>query len=301
LVVSLDLAESVLAEQPRRNVRQRTKAWLRRVLPLAIRKRLALLIARQAWLPSRDWLALELIRDMSLADTAEYHRFLWGNHLGYARTYEIDERFGDERIHPSRLILFEELNRLLNGRSPHIRSVLEVGCSMGYLLRYIEEKVYPQASIIDGIDIDGYAIDTGAKHLAQSGSRVRLQQADMMQLPHVFDAVQYDLIICAGVLMYVTEAEAQSVVTAMLRRSSGVVALAGLAHPEKDNATLAYSVPRESDQSFIHNLDGMVERAGGRIVARRWDGARQVNGNTIYFVFAEPESSPGSRSPDHGE
>ena len=26
----------------------------------------------------------------------------------------------------------------------------------------------------------------------------------------------------------------------------------------------------------------------GRVVFRRWEGARQVDGNTIYFVFAEP-------------
>ena len=300
-MVSLDLAESVLQERPQPKARQRVKAWLRRTLPLALRKRLAVLIARQAWLPQRDWFAVELIRDMSLADTAEYHRFLWGNHIGYARTYEISERFGDGRIHPSRLILFDELRHVFNGRSQGIKSVLEVGCSMGYLLRYIEETVFPQAETIDGIDIDEYAIETGKAYLKELGSRVRLQQADMIQLPEVFDGQQYDLIICAGVLMYVTEEEAQNVVTTMLHRSKGIVALAGLAHPERDNSALAYSVPRATDQSFIHNLDRMVERAGGRVTARRWDGARQVNGNTIYFVFAEPGPSPRLKSPAHGE
>ena len=300
-MVSLNLAESVLAEPPRRSMSQRLKSWLRRVLPLSWRKRLAVGIARQKWLPQRDWFAVELIRDMALVDTAEYHRFLWGHHLGYARTYEIEERFGEERIHPSRMILFDELHGVLNGRSKTIKSVLEVGCSMGYNLRYLEERVYPWAKIVDGIDIDGYAIQSGAGHLAQLGSRIRLQQADMLQLPSVFSGIRYDLIICAGVLMYVTEEEAQRAVTTMLERSNGTVALAGLAHPDRDNATLTYSVPRETDQSFIHNLDRMVERGGGRVIARRWDGARQIKGNSIYFVFAEPGLSPGLKSPAHGE
>ena len=299
-MASLDFAESFAAEQ-QTSVRQRLKGWLRGSLPLSFRKQLAILIARQSWLPQRDWFAVELVRDMADADITEYHRFLWGNHIGYARTYEIGERYGEEQIHPSRLILFEELNAAMDGKNIEVDSVLEVGCSMGYLLQYIENKVYPSAETIHGIDIDQYAIDTGAEYLKQLGSRVRLERADMLTLPHVFGDTRYDLIICAGVLMYVREDEAQSVVTTMLRRSQGIVALAGLAHPDFDNMKLDASVPRERDQSFIHNIDRMVTRAGGRIIRRRWDGARSVNGNTIYFVFAEPGPSPDSISSDHGE
>jgi hypothetical protein len=32
----------------------------------------------------------------------------------------------------------------------------------------------------------------------------------------------------------------------------------------------------------------MVEQGGGRVVARRWGGGEVVDGNTIYFVLAEP-------------
>ena len=70
-----------------------------------------------------------------------------------------------------------------------------------------------------------------------------------------------------------------------------MLALAGLAHPDTDNARLAASVPRERDRSLIHNLDAMVRAAGGRVLARRWDGARQVAGNTVYFVFADRGSA----------
>jgi hypothetical protein len=69
-----------------------------------------------------------------------------------------------------------------------------------------------------------------------------------------------------------------------------VLVLAGLAHPDQDNATLAASAVRERDGTFIHNLDAMVQDAGGRVVHRRWEGARLLDGNTIYFVFGVPQS-----------
>ena len=72
----------------------------------------------------------------------------------------------------------------------------------------------------------------------------------------------------------------------MLARTSGVLALAGLAHPDSDNAQLAASARRERDGTWIHNFDAMVARAGGRVFRRRWDGARTLDGNTVYFVFA---------------
>jgi SAM-dependent methyltransferase len=301
-LLSLDAAESLVTQVNRTSVSHRLKAWFRRALPLAVRKQIALLAVRQKWLPERDWWALEMIRDWSLHDTSEFHRFLWRHHLAYARTYEIEQRFGIEHIHPSRFILFDELAAVLSKRQHKVDSVLEVGCSMGYLLRHVEECVFSQAGVIDGIDIDAYAIERGAQHLRQLGSRVRLQQADMAQLPHVFGGTRYDLILCAGVLMYVAEDEALEVVRAMLARCNGVVALAGLAHPKQDNSTLSYSVPREADQSFIHNLDALVKRAGGKVIARRWDGERKVNGNTIYFVFAEPgQPAPASPPDSYGE
>jgi len=86
--------------------------------------------------------------------------------------------------------------------------------------------------------------------------------------------------------MYLEEDAAARVVASMLRHTGVVVALAGLAHPETDNALLDRSVPRSSDRSFIHNIDGMVKKAGGTVLARRWEGGRFVDGHTIYFVFA---------------
>ena len=268
------------------------KHLLRAAVPLAARKRLAAWIGRQRWIDDRDWLAMEMVRDWAARDASAFHRFLWANHLGYARTYEVEERFGAERIHPTRRMLFDDLGWLLAERgvaaATDVRSVLEVGCSMGYLLRHLEREVFPAATVLEGIDIDGYCIRRGAEVLAAEGSRVRLMEGDATDLDRLTEGRRYDVVFCAGVLMYLRQEEAEAAVRAMLERTGGILALAGLAHPRTDNARLERSVPRESDQSLIHNLDAMVERAGGRILRRRWEGARKVDGNTVYFLFAAP-------------
>jgi hypothetical protein len=88
--------------------------------------------------------------------------------------------------------------------------------------------------------------------------------------------------------MYLREPAAAEVVRVMLQHTSRLAVFAGLAHPEADNRHLAASVLRDRDGTWIHNLDGMVEQGGGRVVARRWGGGEVVDGNTIYFVLAEP-------------
>jgi SAM-dependent methyltransferase len=266
------------------------KERVRAALPLHLRMRMAVLVGRSR-LPGAEWWTAELVRDLAERDLNAYHRFLWSNHLAYATTYEPEQRFGAERVHPSRRLLFGELARLLADRgvdpARDVRSVLEVGCSMGYLLRHVETDVFPAARVLDGVDIDGYAVERGRRVLRSAGSRVHLSVGDATTLDGRFSHPAYDVVLCAGVLMYLRPADAQAAVAAMLARTAGVLALAGLAHPETDNARLAASVPRERDRTLVHNLDEMVARAGGRVIARRWEGARQVAGNTVYFVFAE--------------
>lgn len=200
------------------------------------------------------------------------------------------ERFGAERVHPTRRMLFDDLQRCLEGRgidpARDVRSVLEIGCSLGYLLRHLETEVFPSASVLDGLDIDEYAVRAGEGHLRGLGSRVRLRVGDVADLARVAAPPRYDVTVCAGVLLYLREDEAARVVAATLRHTGGVAAFAGLAHPERDNRELAHSAVRDRDATFIHNIDAMVRTAGGEVVSRRWEGAREVEGNTIYFVLA---------------
>ncbi|MFL5541329.1 MAG: hypothetical protein ACJ8J0_20240, partial [Longimicrobiaceae bacterium] len=129
------------------------------------------------------------------------------------------------------------------------------------------------------------------------GSKARLATADAAGLAGVFGGRRYDLVLCAGVLMYLRQEDAAEAVRAMLARCDGIVALAGLAHPELDNAGMRRSARRERDAAWVHDLDAMVAAAGGQVAARRWEGTRQVDGNTLYFVFAEPAGRGTGRVP----
>lgn len=273
----------------------RLREGVRRFLPLAMRQRLAMLVGRQAWLGARYWWVLELLRDFAERDPDGFHRFLWSHHLAYAETYEVGLRFGPNGLHPSRRLLFEELttaaHRVDLDLSHDVHSVFEVGCSLGYLLRHIEREVCPAAVELEGNDIDGHAIREGRAHLASMGSRVVLHHADLSQLESVFAGRRFDLVVCAGVLMYLREAEAATRVGLIMRHTGRLAAFAGLACSDRDNALLSTAEVRQRDGTFIHNIDRLVTQAGGRIVGRRWDGGTELAGNSVYFVFAEPAGS----------
>ena len=270
----------------------RPKRWIRAAVPLWCRKRLARLIGRQQWLSGRFWWVQELLRDFEAADPNSYHRFLWSHHLGYAETYEVGLRFGRDRVHPTRLLLFDELSACLKGlgKGPDtIDSVFEVGCSLGYNLRFLEEEVFRQATVLEGCDIDAHAIEEGSAYLGECGSRVRLSVGDMADLDTRLSGRTFDITLCPGVLMYLSSEDASRVVASTLRHTRVVACFSGLADPHQDNATLGESAVRGYDGTFIHNIDDMVQRAGGKVQRRRWEGARLEEGNTIYFVFAVPD------------
>lgn len=280
-----------MKETAKQGLRRAIRA-LRRVIPLSIRRNIAAGLGRQAWVPYRDWLSIELLRDFAERDPNAWHRFLWTHHLVYAETYRVDRRFGAQRINQTRHLLFDDLRQFLvqQGIDPErdIRSVFEVGCSLGYLLRHLETGLFGSATILEGIDIDRHAIEQGASHLASIGSKVKVTAADMSELEGVLAGRTMDVVLCAGVLLYLREEDAREVVRSILRHTEVVAAFAGLAHPSQDNARLATSAVRERDRTFIHNIDAMVHETGGQVAWRRWEGPRMVDGNTIYFVFARP-------------
>lgn len=269
------------------------KKLIIRVLPLGLRKRLAIWVNRQTLVGGgdRSYWATELLKDFAARDVNAYHKFLWRHHLAYAETYEIGLRFGYENFNETRKILFAELPGRFEdagvGPASDVRSVLEIGCSSGYLLRYMETDLFPDAKRLNGIDIDARAIADGSRYLRQLGSKVELFCADMESMEEAFGDAAFDFVLGSGVLLYLDEESARAFVAKMLRYTSKLLAITALAHPEIDNANLERSEPRERDGTWIHNVDVMIAESGGRVVARRWEG-RPVDGNTVYFLYAVP-------------
>jgi SAM-dependent methyltransferase len=268
--------------------KSRTNTLAQRVLPLALRKRCAVWLDRQTLLSSGKWWAVQLIQDLAERDVDAYHRFLWEHHLGYAETYRVEDRFGKSRIHQTRKMLFADLERWYAeqgaGFKADVRSVFEVGCSLGYLLRYLETDVLEAPERLAGVDIDRHAIVQGAAYLRDQGSRVALEAADMDELARVLAGQHFDLFLCCGVLMYTRAEQATEIVRTMLEHGR-TVAISGLAHSDVDNRMLDAAVVRERDGTLVHNIDAIVEAAGGQVLWRRWEGPKLVDGNTIYFLI----------------
>jgi SAM-dependent methyltransferase len=274
-----------------------------KVLPLSVRKPLAVLTDRLTWIPNRHSLSMAMIRDWAEQDVDAFHRFLWAHHLGYAKFYEAVHNFDTNKLLLTRRMLFEDLGKYLPLRGTSlshtgdIRSIFDVGCSAGYLLRSMETDLFPAATTLEGIDIDGYAIEMGQAYLQAHASKIRLARADMADLDRVMDKRTFDLILCTGVLMYLHEGAAADVVRSMLNHCGGLVAITGLAHAVIDNCELQQSEPRMFDGALIHNIDAMVKKAGGAIVYRRWEGAKMFDGQPVYFIFCRPAASDCPKKP----
>jgi len=260
-------------------------------LPLPARKALA---ASRMCRISRGGLELSmgLLYDLRHRDPDGLHRFLWSNHLAYAASYEIPKRFGPANINPSRHILFRDMAEHLRSRGVEprhdIRSAFDVGCSMGYLLRHLEVEVCPSAEILHGLDIDGYAIDTGAAHLRSVQSRVELFRADMAATEQIMGNRIYDLILCCGVLMYVNENTAEELVRTMLSHAGRLVGLICLADPGRKSIVSGRSARRRSDGTFVHDVARMIHRAGGRVVSSKRIESSISGSSTSHAILAEP-------------
>ena len=277
----------------------RWKAWLLgKTLPVSVRRSLVTWAGNRK-LPGTLEFAMGILDDLRRRDPVEFHRFLWSNHLAYAETYEIPKRFGASNIQPTRHILVDRIATHLRSRglSPHrdVRSVFEVGCSMGYLLRHLEEEVFPSASILHGLDIDAYAVRAGAAHLSSLGSKVQLSTADIEATESVMGTQNYDLVLCCGVLMYVNESTAEKALRAMLTHADCLVGLICLAPPGE----LGRSETRAYDGAFVHNMDKLIRGAGGAVVSSDWISASVSGASPSHVILAEPMPHAHPRRRDH--
>lgn len=262
-----------------------TSRLLSRPLPLATRKTLVTLASRRK-LPGAADFAFGILDDLRRSDPDALHRFLWSNHLAYAETYEVRRKFGARNINPTRHILCRQIAVHLRARGidplRDIRSVFEIGCSTGHLLRHLETEVFPAADTFHGLDIDQHAIRAGAAHLATLRSRVRLFAADMLAADRIMGARMYDLVLCCGVLMYVNAASAQAVIRSMLAHASRLIGLICLAAPDS-----TVSAVRGSDGAFVHHVEHMIRSAGGRLVSSERVGSEVSGSSPADVILAE--------------
>ena len=170
-------------------------------------------------------------------------------------------------------------------------SVLEVGSSQGYLLRHLELRLFPSATILHGLDIDSYAVAAGSAYLRSLRSRVKLFAAEMETAEHVIGGQVYDVVLCCGVLMYVNESIAEKVIRDMFSRARFLVGLICLAPLETASAR---SVMRALDGAFIHNMDLLIRRAGGRVVSSNLIDTSISGSSSSHVIVGEPARRAGS-------
>jgi SAM-dependent methyltransferase len=274
-----------------RSIIRCTAAIIGRMLPLSVRQSL---VASRVGRSSRGGLefAVGMLRDLHRRDAGAFHRFLWSNHLGYAAGYEVGKRFGALNLNPSRRILVDDIASYLRERGVDprrdIRSVLDIGCSLGYLLRHIEVSLCPSAEVLHGIDIDKYAIHSGMAHLSSLESKVKLFVADMAAAGRFIGNRAYDVILCCGVLMYSDEQCAYEAVRTMLRSARRLVGIICLAEHPNIRTPAGRSFTRSSDGAFIHDVARMIHLAGGRVAASRRIEAEISGSSPSHAILAEP-------------
>ena len=189
----------------------------------------------------------------------------------------------------SRRMLFDDLVSVVRelGLQPSdIGSILEVGCSLGYLLRHLEVEVFPGCRELLGIDIDGPAIRKGTDYLKRHGSRWSSPQGDMEDL---------DWMLVPGPSIWSSPPVSSAISTNRMppawcpcaRRTNKVLAFAGLACTGCNNDQLDRSETSPNhEQQWIHNFAAMVSAGDA------WSGAggrrKLYNLQTIHFVFAVP-------------
>lgn len=275
------------------NGKELVQTFLKSIVPLEGRKRLSIWVDRQSWVPARHRWSAALVRDVAQSNPEAFHRFVWTNHIGPAKQYEKTNPFDTSRLLATHRMIFDDVIQQLKIRNldpqKDIKSVCDVGCATGHLLRYMETQLFPSAERLVGFDIDAHAITKGSSVLRDAGSKVNLICADIANLERYLADQQFDIIFSMGVLVCVSEELARKLVDVMLKHARVMVAFSGPANPAVHNAQMPQSLLRQDGAGLVHNFDAMVKLAKGKVLFQRWEGARMVDGYSFYYVVASPD------------
>ena len=268
---------------------------VRRMVPLKLRIRIAAWLSRNRWIPYIGRWSDALVRDLEAIDPKRYHKFLWEKHLdSYGQRYEPDQLFSAHKLNGTTeaySAFMQDLAAALEGLGIDgtVGGVLDVGCSVGHVLRALETEVMPEAEVLVGVDIDRHATASGSAYLSQVGSKIRLLCGDLEELDRLLEKQTFDFSFAAGSLSYLNQADTQNAVWAILSHTDKLAAFIGLAHPHGPNDELPASVFRDQLGSmWTHNFGDMVEAKGWEVVSTRWKPPSGSDSQGLYSVFASP-------------
>ncbi len=117
---------------------------------------------------------------------------------------------------------------------PFRGQVLEVGAGTGLTSRTILET-YPQVELT-ATDLDERALNTFGRLQDQYGRRLRVQSADVEELP--FDRASFDVVVAFFMMRYVDDPQRAIQQCIRVLRPGGLLGIMDTAHPATDIAEL---------------------------------------------------------------
>jgi hypothetical protein len=76
----------------------------------------------------------------------------------------------------------------------------------------------------------------------------------------------------------------------MIARAGCLVGIICLA-PAEQNAAISGESALRPDGAFLHDVGGMIGRAGGRVVSSNWIGTAVSGSSPSYAILAEPATA----------
>lgn len=273
-------------------------ALVRRILPRRLRVAMAGWFATHRGFPGANRWSEGLIRDLQESDVKEFHKFLWTHHLDrYGLAYEAGDLFSSGKLNSTTQAyeaFLEDLTASAQevGGLEAMGSVLDVGCSVGHVLRGLETDLISDVPVLVGMDIDRHAIAAGTAFLSQVGSKIRLVAGDLEELGDVLGDERFDFSYAAGSLSYLSEGDTREAVRAILGRTERLAAFIGLANPGVANSEMPGSRFRdELGRMWTHNFEEMVVSNGWSVVRSRWEPPGEGDAQGLYSVWARPGMS----------
>jgi hypothetical protein len=92
--------------------------------------------------------------------------------------------------------------------------------------------------------------------------------------------------LCCGVLMYVNTSIAEKVARMIFARAVRLVGLICLAPLKGQHGV------RASDGVFVHDMDPLIDKAGGKVLSARWIGTTTSGSSPSHVIIAEPRVCP---------